>query len=165
MPVRLDLAGWDTTRGLDGWLTQHLVQDPDFDLHPAVASALVRHRWVLPVLDGLDEMDSDTTPADLSRARAALEILNARSHSRDPAPIVITCRQDRYASLAEQGYYLRDAAWIIVQPVAAAKAVGYLKRRDTAGRWQPVVTALTTPWRLTLAVGAYAEEGSGGASA
>ncbi|WP_405996662.1 NACHT domain-containing protein [Streptomyces sp. NBC_00829] len=171
VPVRLPLAGWDTTRPLDEWIADQLVRDRAFDLHPAVATALVKHHLVLPVLDGLDEMDAETTPAEQSRARAALRVLNTRPQGRGPAPAVVTCRHDRYADLAAHGNELRDAAWVSLKPVSHAAALDYLKRRDSDGRWQPVRTqltaglapvlaqALTTPWRLTLAVTAYAESG------
>lgn len=171
VPVRLSLAGWDTTRPLDEWMADQLVRDRALDLHPAVATALVKHHLVLPVLDGLDEMDAETTPAEQSRARAALRVLNTRPQGRGPAPAVVTCRHDRYADLATHGHEFRDAAWVSLKPVSHAAALDYLKRRDSDGRWQPVRTeltaglapvlaqALTTPWRLTLAVTAYAEEG------
>ncbi|WP_405876959.1 NACHT domain-containing protein [Streptomyces sp. NBC_00005] len=171
VPVRLSLASWDTTRSLDEWMVEQLVEDPVYDLHPDVARALVEHHRVLPVLDGLDEMDAEPTPLQRSRARAALAMLNARTHGRTPAAAVVTCRHDRYAALASQNLQLRDAAWIALQPVGATAAADYLGRRDPDGRWQPVVTeltaghapaleqALTTPWRLTLAVTAYVEAG------
>ncbi|WP_435228404.1 NACHT domain-containing protein [Streptomyces sp. Tue6028] len=171
VPVRLSVAGWDTTRPLDEWMVDQLVRDRGFDLHPAVAVALVKHHLVLPVLDGLDEMDAETTPTGQSRARAALAVLNTLPQGRGPAPAVVTCRHDRYADLAAHGHQFRDAAWVSLKPVSHAAALDYLKRRDSDGRWEPVrrkldtgqapvlAQALTTPWRLTLAVTAYAEDG------
>ncbi|MCX5008535.1 hypothetical protein OHB05_38925 [Streptomyces sp. NBC_00638] len=55
VPVRIALAGWDTTTGLDVLLTERLVRD--YGWSRAQAAALVGHGLVLPVLDGLDEMD------------------------------------------------------------------------------------------------------------
>ncbi|MFG1663782.1 NACHT domain-containing protein [Streptomyces sp. Y7] len=171
VPVRLSLAGWDTARPLGEWMVEHLVRDRGFDLHPAVATALVEHHRVLPVLDGLDEMDAETTPVDQSRARAALRALNSMPQGSGPASAVLTCRHDRYAELAGHGYQLRDAAWVHLQPVALDVAVDYLKRRDSDGRWETALTelttghapvlqqVLTTPWRLTLAATVYAEDG------
>lgn len=150
-------------------MVEQLVRDRSYDLHPAVAAALIKHRRVLPVLDGLDEMDAQTTPVEQSRARAALKALNDLAHGRGPAPVVVTCLDDRYAALAARGYHLRDAAWIALQPVSARKVVDYLRQRATDGRWEPVLTALTsghapalaqvltTPWRLTLAATVYAD--------
>ncbi|KAB1976728.1 hypothetical protein [Streptomyces triticiradicis] len=120
---------------------------------------------------GLDELDTDSTSLEKSRAQAVLQALNSLPNSRGPAPAVVTCRQDRYAALADMGYQLRDAAWIALQPVSVEAATSYLKRRDADGRWLPVLTALTarrapalaqaltTPWRLTLAATAYTDSG------
>ncbi|MEV0476945.1 hypothetical protein [Streptomyces prunicolor] len=56
VPVRLSPAEWDTSvMDLENFLVRHLVQS--LDRPPRLATRLVRHRLVLPVLDGLDEMD------------------------------------------------------------------------------------------------------------
>ncbi|MFF3249081.1 hypothetical protein ACFYWY_36365 [Streptomyces sp. NPDC002870] len=75
--------------------------------------------------------------------------LNDLAHGRGPAPVVVTCRDDRYAALAARGYHLRDAAWIALQPVSARKVVDYLRQRAADGRWEPVLTALTSEGRIT----------------
>ncbi|MFQ3556618.1 NACHT domain-containing protein [Streptomyces gramineus] len=56
VPVRLSLAEWDTSvMDLEAFLVRHLVDALDWP--PRLAANLVHHRLVLPVLDGLDEMD------------------------------------------------------------------------------------------------------------
>ncbi|MGH3754972.1 MAG: hypothetical protein ACRDRP_20195 [Pseudonocardiaceae bacterium] len=69
VPVRLSLPAFDpgddadkaaaevVSARLDGWLTRHLVTT--FGLPTTVAATLVTDGWILPVLDGLDEMDPD----------------------------------------------------------------------------------------------------------
>lgn len=167
VPVRLALAGWDTHRAFENWLVDRLVEE--YDRHPAVARHLVRQGRVLPVLDGLDEMDP--TAASLAaapRARSALEKLNARFQGRAPAPVVLTCRTDQYEVLSGAGKGLRDSAWIDLAPVTADQARRYLAGRAVHSGWQPVLeeleqhpqgrlaAALSTPWQLALAATVYA---------
>jgi len=70
IPVLLSLPSCDLADTQDGssdqlanrlqaWITRRLVED--YGLHPAHAAALVHARQVLPVLDGLDEMDPAPT--------------------------------------------------------------------------------------------------------
>ena len=61
VPVRFSLAAFDTTLTLDQWITGQLEQRIT-DLPEAVAREPVDRRRVLPVLDGLDEMDPDQGP-------------------------------------------------------------------------------------------------------
>lgn len=64
VPVRISLSQWDTDRqDLRQLLEQRLVEA--YDWSPEMAAGLVFHNMVLPVLDGLDEMDPtlpDGTP-------------------------------------------------------------------------------------------------------
>jgi hypothetical protein len=167
VPVRLALAGWDTHRAFEDWLAERLVEE--YDRHPAVARLLVRQGRVLPVLDGLDEMDpSAASLAAAPRARAALETLNARFQGRAPAAVVLTCRTDQYEVLSGAGRGLRDSAWIDLAPVIAEQARHYLGGRSVHNGWQPVLdelerhpqgrlaSALSTPWQLALAATVYA---------
>ncbi|MFE5813026.1 NACHT domain-containing protein [Streptomyces sp. NPDC056479] len=170
VPVRLALAGWDTHRAFEDWLAERLVEE--YDRHPAVARLLVRQGRVLPVLDGLDEMDpAAASPAAAPRARAALETLNGRFHGRSPAPVVLTCRAEQYEVFSGAGRGLRDSAWIDLAPVTADQARRYLDGRALTNAWQPVLdelgrhpqgplaAALSTPWQLTLAATVYADGG------
>jgi hypothetical protein len=169
VPVRFVLAGWDTRQAFDAWLVQRLIED--YDRHPEVARALVRQGRVLPVLDGLDEMDAAVSTDGAPRARAAVAALNAYLDGRAPAPMIVTCRTERYAALAGAGRGLRDAAWVELEPVTADQARGYLTERAMDDRWRAVLdelarhprgrlaAALSSPWQLTLAATVYADQG------
>lgn len=167
VPVRLTLAGWDTQCSFADWLVERLVEE--YDRHPAVARVLVRQGRVLPVLDGLDEMDPwASSSAVATRARAALETLNGRFQGRAPAPMVLTCRTEQYEVLSGAGEGLRDSAWIDLAAVTTEQAHSYLDGRAVHNRWQPVLdelarrprgrlaVALSTPWQLSLAATVYA---------
>jgi len=179
VPVRLSLPSFDpgddldavavevVSARLDGWLIEHLVTV--FGLSGKVARALVRDGWVLPVLDGLDEMDvDDTRPL---RAAAVVRALNHPSVG-GLRPVVLTCRTSRYQQLsaapdsvdearpvgpedtsnADQREVVQDATVVGVEPLSVQRVVDYLTYRfpdptDPARiepRWRPIIDRLTT---------------------
>ncbi|MFB7477060.1 NACHT domain-containing protein [Kitasatospora sp. NPDC056184] len=165
VPVRLSLASWDTRVPLSDLLVRRLVEAYGWPVH--MATELVRHHRVLPVLDGLDEMDPtlpDGTPApDAHRALEALRALNAYQDGREAGPLVLTCRTAHYDAL--------DARARLIDAVPPADAHTYLSQRTVdRDRWQPVLdalrddptgplaTTLSTPWRLCLAATVYARD-------
>ncbi|WP_328663231.1 NACHT domain-containing protein [Streptomyces sp. NBC_00328] len=173
VPVRVPLAQWDTDIPLRDVLVQRLVDA--FKMQRAVAENLVAHELVLPLLDGLDEMDPPLTNGDpdptAPRARAALEQLSKYQNAGAAAPLVLTCRTAHYDALATMDPLL-DSARIAVAPVDACPAVAYLaaRARDLP-RWQPLLNHITTqpgsvhavllstPWRLCLTATVYHRSG------
>jgi hypothetical protein len=84
VPVRLSLPAFDpgddvdvsaktVSVRLDDWLTRHLVTT--FGLPAKVANTLVTDGWILPILDGLDEMDPDDAVP-----RRAASVIRAVNH-------------------------------------------------------------------------------------
>jgi hypothetical protein len=123
---------------------------------------------VVPVLDGLDEMDDAETPEYSSRAAQAIRACNRYLDAGQKGAMVLTCRINQYEALEQAREWVRDAARIELRPVEVAAARGFLTRRvDDEERWQPVLgqmqrsggqplaEALATPWRLTLAATVY----------
>ncbi|MGW2720666.1 NACHT domain-containing protein [Streptomyces sp. NPDC001492] len=171
VPVRFSLAGWDTDRPLQEWLAQQVHQQfRDQGITLADAAALVDRHRVVPVLDGLDEMDTDGTPAGRRRAVQAVQKLNDYQDPVGSAPVILTCRTIQYEDLAALDLRMREAARIQLDPVAPGQAAAYLTARSTSpDRWRPVIDTLTTapsgtlaralatPWRLNLAATAYEE--------
>ncbi|MGH3922537.1 MAG: NACHT domain-containing protein, partial [Pseudonocardiaceae bacterium] len=174
VPVRLSLPSFDpgdadaaTTKmistRLDTWLIQHLVTV--FGLSNKVARALVTEGWILPVLDGLDEMDiDDTRPL---RAAAVVRALNHTS-AGGLRPVVVTCRTGRYRQIstapatvdgdqpagpkAPQRTVVQDTTVVGVEPLTVQHIVDYLTYRfpDPTNpayiepRWRPIIDRLTT---------------------
>ena len=54
---------------------------------------------VVPVLDGLDEMDADAAPGFSSRAGKAIRACNAFLDGDRKAALVLTCRTAQYEAL------------------------------------------------------------------
>ncbi|MFH8776170.1 NACHT domain-containing protein [Streptomyces sp. NPDC017958] len=174
VPVLFPLASWDPARqDLYTWMADELAQD-----HPALralipanppqagtctqARALLAHRLVLPILDGLDEL-----PERL-RARA-LHAINQVLPARQPLVLSSRTTEYRSALTTPEGatVLLNGAAGIRLLPLDPAKAAAYLERdaggsaTKAANRWTrvtaalatdtPVAQALSTPLGLFLA--------------
>ncbi|MER6560174.1 NACHT domain-containing protein [Streptomyces sp. NPDC001027] len=172
VPVRFPLSDWDVTVPLERWLSERL--EHDFDLAAAEAQCLVEHRLVLPVMDGLDEMDPPDTDRP-ERATTALRLLAAYQDGTDPSPFVLTCRSAFYEQATAHGSPAADTARVHLGPVSADQARAFLEdRSNQPERWNhvlrvladrptgPLAHALSTPWRLTLATTAYAHDGDPG---
>ncbi|MFL1900990.1 NACHT domain-containing protein [Streptomyces tauricus] len=168
VPVLMALADWDEDERLTDWMARHLRSD--YGLHPRSADLLVDSRLVLPVLDGLDEMDAADVPVERSRAQQALAALARHQEGTDPAPLVLTCRAKQYDALEAADSHILDAARIEIEPVTPERTADFLELRGAARRpalWQPVLDelraepegvlarSLSTPWRLTLAATVY----------
>ncbi|MGW0807909.1 NACHT domain-containing protein [Nonomuraea sp. NPDC002799] len=169
VPVRLNAARWTLGRPFEGWLAEQLAQN--FGLAAQDALRLVRDRRVLPVVDGLDELDPEPSTAPPRRAIALLAELNRYSDlsGRRPGAVVVTCRADRHAELRAAGAVLDDAARIHLHNLTAEQIGTYLLARWPDGhpcrRHRDVIheilsgpagkavhAALATPWRLLLSV-------------
>jgi hypothetical protein len=164
VPVRFSLPAWNADQPLLDWLTNQLVAL--FGLPDTMAGALVRTGRIIPVLDGLDEMDPQDRPP--IRAAEAVRLLNeyVTSEGRRGAPLVLTCRINDYARVHKS---IHPATDVHIQPLTSHQISDYLRRmsqeRDPAGwdTWQKVISELrdphdrrlleqlNTPWRLTLA--------------
>ena len=193
VPVLLSLPGCDLgevqgassdqlAHRLQTWITTRLRED--YGLRAAHASALVQGQRILPVLDGLDEMDllptaTNTGPMPRPRAMAVLRALNAGIRP----PVVLACRHTDYRDITQatsapvaSPTILTDARHVTLRPLDKHEIIAYLTARfpDRTGelrpRWQPIADALTqetpllgvlaNPWQLFLAVTAYTTETS-----
>jgi hypothetical protein len=170
VPVRLSAALLDTSRppesAVSDWLIVHLKQA--YGLSDFTARQLVSARAVLPILDGLDEMDAVEQPGYASRAGQAIRACNAYLDGDKKAALVLTCRIGQYETLEQAHEWVQDAARVQISPVGLSAARNFLTRRVIdKDRWQPVLKemkrptdqpladALSTPWRLTLAATVY----------
>ena len=179
VPVRLSLPSFEpgidlaavtpevVSARLDGWLIQHLVIV--FGLSGKVVRALVTEGWILPVLDGLDEMDINNTRP--FRAAALTRALNHHSSAGVLRPVVITSRTSRFrqlsaapdaaenarpsgpeaASNADQREVVQDATVVCVEPLTVQRVIDYLTYRfpdptdltRIEPRWRPIIDKLT----------------------
>ena len=68
-------------------------------MEPPIAQSLVDEGWILPILDGLDEMDPDH-----SAPLRAIAVARALNHPAQIGlrPVVLACREARYRQLASE---------------------------------------------------------------
>ena len=171
VPVLVSAASWDPgTSGLYDWVADQLALS-----HPSLAGAagsgsvsrrfraLIDSGFIVPVLDGLDEIPY---PARVS----AVTKLNAAMRPGDR--LVVACRRsDFLAAVApphEMRVPLRGAAGIELRSLDSGTVTSYLyadAAQDRDSPWQsalaglpadaPLVTALSSPLLLTLARAIY----------
>jgi hypothetical protein len=174
VPVRLSLPSWDLRSDLAEWLAASVADS--YDLPAKAACALVDAGLLLPLLDGLDEMDpatGGTKPGQggtgMERMAALISRLNGYQTAGQPGALVLTSRDTQYERFVASGAQrLRDAARVRIQPVTPEQAADYLlSRAGNAERWWPVcehlvthqesvlAQVLSTPWRLNLAFTVY----------
>ncbi|WKU08684.1 NACHT domain-containing protein [Micromonospora sp. HUAS LYJ1] len=168
-----DVDPMAATQQMERWLVDHLVRT--YRLNRKSAWALVKAGLVLPVIDGLDELDATDTPGYASRAGHVLRVFNGYQRLRSKAELIVTCSSRQYSALIADYAWLEDAARVEIRPVSAAMARAFIVARAVdADRWNAVLDgmkrnrrgrlalALDTPWRLTLALTVYEERDSDG---
>ncbi|MEV0530567.1 NACHT domain-containing protein [Kitasatospora sp. NPDC050463] len=169
--VPFHIAGWDGERPLGEWLAGRL--SDDYRVPAAQAQALVGQRRVIPVLDGLDEVDPQAgIPGRRGRTARIVEQLNGKGlvELADLPSVVVTCRESDYRRMYGAGLRLRDTLVIRVGPLAENQVEDFIAQRfENSGRLSPLVSspefalrlrtpnsplaeALRKPWLLTLAI-------------
>jgi hypothetical protein len=149
VPVLVSVASWNPTEeDVNAWLAGQMAAD-----YPALAevpthgseessqaAALLAEHWVLPILDGLDEIPKSIRGPAIARINDALQ----------GSPLVLTCRSQQFREalrpLVGPEITLRGAAAVELCPLEAAAVRTYLS--DDAGgpvaraRWEPVFAEL-----------------------
>ncbi|WP_146246246.1 hypothetical protein [Actinoplanes xinjiangensis] len=171
--VLLSTASWNPVQSLDDWIADQLIaQDrslartlPGPNAEPrSLARDLVAGGFVLPVLDGLDELDEH-----MQRA-ALIGLSSAVAAGRD---FVVTCRTRPYQAAVQACGPIPAAVVVELEPVPAAEAAEHLA--DDAGstdrRWSrvlahlreesgtPLTQALSTPLMIWLTRMVYRNTG------
>lgn len=105
--------------GWEDWLSGHLAER--FAISVDQAARLVRDGKVLPLVDGVDEMD----PAgEQESAQALVTALNTWMSGRGKAPVVVSCRHREYEVLVRG---VDRATHIEMLPLTGREAAHYLQ--------------------------------------
>jgi transcriptional regulator with XRE-family HTH domain len=144
VPVIFRIGSWDpTVMTFRGWLITQLIHD-----HPALAArrasgsslaaALVEAGWVLPVLDGFDEIDDGLRSSVVKALNATIP------------PLLLMSRSAEYATVVRESYPLASAATVELTDLTLSDLADYLPRTTrgacggnlAARSWDRVFTEL-----------------------
>jgi tetratricopeptide (TPR) repeat protein len=181
VPVLLPISSWDpAVESVAEFLVRRLAEDFPFLAERSSAGTSVAERlvneprtgrpgsppgaWLLPVLDGLDEL-----PA--GRHGRAVTRVDDYAHDH---PVVVTCRGREYSMMVVAARrVIGRAAVIEIQAVSAVDAVSYLAGPEhVQPLWEPVLDdvrgnptgplarTLNTPLTVSLARSAYQRQGT-----
>ncbi|HEU5318680.1 MAG TPA: NACHT domain-containing protein [Chloroflexota bacterium] len=119
IPVIFQLASWGVRRrALDEWLIDELAQPGGYDVNLHIARRWVEEERILPLLDGLDEVEYE-------RRSACVEAINAfRESRRSVTDLVVTCRVADYEMLRPVRLDLRGA--VLLRALDAGQIDTYL---------------------------------------
>lgn len=142
VPVLFSLNDWDPTIRLRKWMIDRLVRDFPFLANRGFdstgtrgAEILVNGDWILPVLDGFDELPERHHPSAL------------REISQVQLPLLLTSHPDKYAQAARATQAVGRAAAIEIDDLTVAEAEQYLCRSTPPSRvadWEAVFEQLRT---------------------
>lgn len=168
VPILISAAAYDPDFAWEDWLVRHLRLR--FAIDKKVAEKLVRDGRILPMVDGVDEMDLADEP---KRANTLIAALNSSIQFRERTAVVVTCRPSEYQALARP---VDRATQVEMVQITGDQAAEYLRdqflSQDEYQRWEPVLaelcantdgllaSQLATPWRLTLSLVAYRDGGN-----
>ena len=152
IPVVFNLSSWRRKRQpLVDWLIEEL--ETKYQVPRKVGSDWVKTNQILPLLDGLDEVDAG------SRA-ACMQAINEYHQKQSLIPLVVCCRVNDYKEQANQ---LALSHAVTIQPLTTEQIDDYFARIGNriaslrvAFRNDPVLQELaTTPLMLTILIVVY----------
>ncbi|MFJ2170559.1 hypothetical protein [Streptomyces griseofuscus] len=155
VPVPIGLSEWDTSAKFADWFSARLGQEYLGGSETKARDLLASGR-IMPVLDGLDEMD----PMGSRRPRAVAALTQLKRFS---GPLVLTCRSDEYTELSRADQRLLDCATVRIEEVQPVDGRRFLEERtrnrarlaelkdDLFAPGTATRAVLSSPWMLTLA--------------
>jgi hypothetical protein len=181
VPVRVNATSWDGQTNLADLLVEKL--SDQYAVHKRTARALVDNDRILPVIDGLDEMD----PAGQAPHRAEAAVARFSEPPWRARPLVVTCRSRVYEAVrtARDGAGIFQCETVSMRPLSSDEIAEHVQTLlDDDGsisasygqRLAPLLEKLAaeptgvlartlrTPWMFTLAM-AYLERADDGDAA
>ncbi len=154
LPVVLRLSSWAEKKpALEDWMSEQLALT--YDVSQKLSTQWVRNEQILPLLDGLDEMDA------ASRS-ACIAAINAYHREHLLVPLVICSRRTEYETAASQQKLALQHA-VLIQPLtleqvyASLDQIGHpLNSLQQALQTNLALQELTaTPLQLSILILAY----------
>ena len=144
--IVLNLSSWKKKQPLAEWISAELFEK--YRVSKKIARLWLKHDYLVPLLDGLDEVETSTQP-DCSAA------INTFIEESNPSGLVVCCRLNEYRWLPDR---LRLNGAIRLEPLSEDEVDEYLKRSGPelatlreAVNTDPVLKELTeTPLMLNI---------------
>lgn len=133
IPVPISVVGWDGQAPLNNWLISRLRNA--YNLPKRRARALVADGYILPVLDGLDEVADVANPVPMMRILNHLNFDYGAQDERGSHPVVVTCRTEAYAELPDPeddeslSRRVTEAPVIVMRPLTNEEVLDFLQNR------------------------------------
>jgi DNA polymerase III delta prime subunit len=152
LPVVFNLSSWMRKRqSLATWLVEEL--ETKYLVPRMVGSAWINADQVLPLLDGLDEVDAPSRTA-------CMQAIDEYHQAHNLVPLVVCCRMNEYLSQESQ---LMLSRAITIQPLTTEQINAYfagiggrIASLRSAFQHDPVLQELaTTPLMLTILIVVY----------
>ena len=153
LPIILPLSTWAVRRGsLQGWIAEQLAEI--YDVPRKLSAEWVQEGRILPLLDGLDEMEEAARPACIERINTY--------HRDHLAELVVCSRTTEYEAAAEHHSLSLQGA-IVVQPLThehvdaslAQAGKPFAALRSTLKKNATLYTLATTPLMLNILMLTY----------
>jgi hypothetical protein len=153
LPILLPLSSWASSRrSLQDWLIEQCVLL--YNVPRRLSQQWIQMGVILPLLDGLDEMDAT--------ARSACIAAINTYHQAHLQPLVVCSRINEYKASSRRGRLTLHAA-IVVQPLSPEQVDTYLMSlgkpvaalRTTLCKHAALRRLATTPLMLQVLIGAY----------
>jgi len=146
VPIVLNLSSWKKKQPLDEWISRELSEK--YRVPRKIARFWLQQNYLLPLLDGLDEVETVMQPDCVAAINAFIEELN-------PSGLVVCCRLNEYRWLPER---LKLNGAICLEPLGKDEVAEYFTRVGPklaalreAVNTDPVLQELThTPLMLSI---------------
>ncbi len=145
IPIIFNLASWNLKESIVDWMIREL----DLRGIPKnIGRNLIEKRQILPLLDGLDELD-------VMRQQPCVLELNKYIHQEEPTYLVVCCRQEVYEKLNSK-LILNGA--ISLKDLNPEQIRGYLNEVNQLDFWNQtkdypkLLNLLRTPFLLSISV-------------
>jgi len=155
IPVVFNLSSWaETQLPLQEWLACEL--QAKYQIPPEIGTTWVQKHRILPLLDGLDEVQAE------ARAACVAEI-NAFLPNTGVTGMVVCCRNEEYKELEKKSQHLNLKVKVELQPLEPKKVIEYVAAggERLAGLWallkedEDMRTLATSPLMLSIMSLAY----------
>ncbi len=156
LPVILRLSSWaEQQSALEDWMIDQLALT--YDVSQKLSAQWVHNEHILPLLDGLDEMDA-------SSRSACITALNAYHHEHLLVPLVICSRRTEYEDAARHQKLALQRA-VLIQPLTLEQVSASLDQigqpldilRQTLQTNQALQELTTTPLMLSILMLTYSK--------